>query len=145
MTIKVDMAKAYNRIEWDILISILKAHGFSEDMGKQVYGYVSLVYYSVLTNGSPYEFFARSRGVHQGDPMSPPLFIITTNLLSRILARAETQGRINGVKISRTSSRITHLMYADDLLIYCKTDKNEVIAVKECLDLYCKWTGQRID
>lgn len=90
MTIKVDMAKAYNRIEWNILISILKVHGFSEDVGKQVYGCVSLVYYSVLTNGSPYGFFAGSRGIHQGDPMSPPLFIITIDLLSRILVRAET-------------------------------------------------------
>lgn len=76
--------------------------------------------------------------------MSPAMFIILSDLQSWILAKAEVKGRISGVKISRTSS-ITHLVYVDDLLIYYKTDKEEALAFKECLDQYCRWFGQRIN
>lgn len=80
-------------------------------------------------------------GLHM-DLISPALFTLLANLLSRIFARAENDGRILGIKISRTSPQILHLMYADDHLIYCKVNKEEAGEVKKCLDQYCLWTGQ---
>lgn len=69
--------------------------------------------------------------------MSPALFTIILDLLSRIFVTEEDEGRISGIKVSRTSPCITHLMYADDLIIYCKVDRDETLVVKECLDQYC--------
>lgn len=59
--------------------------------------------------------------------------------------RAEVNGKISGVKISRGSPRITHVMYADDLVIYCKASEEEALEVISCLNLYCEWTGQKIN
>lgn len=98
---------------------------------------LSTVHYLVLVNGMPNGFFPGFRGIRQGDPLSPALFTLLAHLLSRILPRAEDVGFISGVKISRSSPRITHLMYADDLVIYSKAHTSEAIEIKKCLDLYC--------
>lgn len=106
---------------------------------------MSSAYFSVLVNGSFYGFFPSTQGIRQGDPLSPALFTILLDLLSRILSRAEHEGKISSVKTAQTAPRVSHLMYADDLVIYCKIDLEETIEIKNCLDLYCKWTGQRIN
>lgn len=143
--IKVDIAKVYDRVEWDVLKIVLLAHGFSIEFYDCIMECISSTQFSVLVNGSPSGFFHSSRGIRQGDPMTPALFVLLADLLSRILARAERADTISGVKISLTSPRITHLMYADDLVIYCKAKQEEVSEVKRCLDLYCQWSGQRIN
>lgn len=75
----------------------------------------------------------------------PAQFTLLVDLPSRILSKAKSEGKISGVKVSRTSPRISHLMYANDLLIYCKADMDEALGIKACLDQYCEWTGQRIN
>lgn len=90
-------------------------------------------------------FNSYSRGIRQGDPLSPVLFSLMTNIMFRILSRAEAEGKLSGIKISRTSPRITYLMYADDLVIYCKTNIYETQVVKSCLDLYHQWSRQQIN
>lgn len=145
MVIKVDMAKAYDMVEWPILICILKHHSFSELFCKLLLECLSTAHYSVLINGSPCGFFPSSRGIRQGDLISPTLFTISSDLLSKILARSESLGRISGIKVSRGSPHITHLMYADDLVIYCKANEKEVWEAESCLNLYCQWTGQKIN
>lgn len=145
LAIKVNMAKAYDLVEWNILKTIILAHGFSYKFCELIMECVSLAYFSVLVNGSPCGFFQGSRGIRQEDPISPTLFVLLADLLSRILSRAKREGKISGIKISRTSPRITYLMYADDLVIYCKAKYEEVREVKACVDLYCQWSGQRIN
>lgn len=144
MAIKVDMAKAYDRVEWHILGTIIAAHDFSNHFGNLIARVIFTVHYFILVNGSPCGFFPSTRGIRQGDPVSPALFTLVVDLLSRILARFESASKLSGVKISRTSSRITHLMYADDLVIYCKANTVEDLEVKRCLELYYSWTGQCI-
>lgn len=65
--------------------------------------------------------------------MSPASFTIYLNLLSRSLAQVEQDGLISGVKILRQSSKITHVMYVDDIVIYCKATFKETLEVKKCL------------
>lgn len=77
--------------------------------------------------------------------LSPALFTIFSDLLSRILARAEAQGKLSGIKVSRLSPKITHLMYADDLVLYCKANTEEAAEAITCLQSYCSWTGQEIN
>lgn len=83
-----------------------------------------------------------------GDLLSPALFTILFDLLSRILSRAEQQGRIHGIKVGRACPPISHLMYADDLVdlvIYCRADPQEASAVFECLHQFCACSGQQIN
>lgn len=145
MVVKVDMAKAYDKVEWSVLVGILLRHGFDNQFCQLLLECMSTTTYSILINGSPCGFFPSSRGLRQGDPISPTLFTFLSDLLSRILARAEANGSISGVKIARGSPRISHLMYADDLTIYCQANTEEATTVMSCLQLYCDWTGQSIN
>lgn len=95
----------------------------------------------MLVNGSPHSFFTSSCGIRLGDPLSSAFFTFLADLFFRILARAEQEGRINGVKVSRIAPRVSHLMYTDDLVIYCKADVLEAEEVKKYLNLYCLWSG----
>lgn len=133
MAIEVDMAKAYDMVEWDVLKRVLQTHGFQDEFCNLVYSCISSAHFSILLNGSLVGFFQSSRGIRQGDPLSPALFTIMADLLSRILARAADDVTISWIEISRTSPLITHLMYVD------------ASEIKRCLAMYCKWTGQRIN
>lgn len=137
MAIKIDMAKAYDKVEWSVLMAILKQHGFNDRVCDMIMECLSTTLYSILINGSPVGFFPSTRGLRQGDPISPALFTILADLLSRILAKFEMDGKLNGVKIARGSPRITHLMYADDLVIYCQAVEDEAKEVFNYLHTYC--------
>lgn len=70
MAVKVDMANAYDMVEWDILNAIILAHGFSPTFDSLIHQCISSAYFSVLINGSSCGFFPSSRGIRQGDPIS---------------------------------------------------------------------------
>jgi hypothetical protein len=81
---------------------------------------ISTAQFSVLVNGTPCGFFPSSRGLRQGDPLSPFLFIIVMEALSRLLARARDGGFILGFDVGRINHiSISHLLFADDTLILC--------------------------
>lgn len=145
MAIKIDLVKAYDRVEWRVLLQIIRQFGFAEQFIKMVTAFIETPLFSIMINGAPFGYFKSSRDIRQGDPMSPGLFSIFSDLLSRILARAANEGKFSGIKISRYSPIVTHLMYADDLVIYCKADPSEVQALTDCLKLYGEWSGQEIN
>lgn len=145
MAIKIDLAKTYDRVERKMLIHMLFVLGFEKKFTDLIHSCISSPLFSILINGVPFGYFKAERGIRQGGPMSPGLFTAFSDLLFRILARAEHEGKISGIKISRCSPRVTHLMYADDLVIYCKADLNEDKEVINCLQLYCSWIGQAIN
>lgn len=94
---------------------------------------MSSVSYSILLNGSPYGFFKPSRGLRQGDPLSLLLFIIGSKVFSRLLSRKESHGNLHGISIGRGVPPISHLLYANDLLIFAKLMFGKL---KFCLHAY---------
>lgn len=145
MAIKIDMAKAYDRVDWSLLRSILALHGFSPPFIDLISNCISTPSFSILVNGSPHGLFNASRGIRQGDPLSPTLFIVFFDLLSRIITKAEEEGKVHGVKVSQSSPPISHLMYADDLTIYCRASANEAREISKCLRLFSEWSGQAVN
>lgn len=125
MVVRIDMAKAYDKVDWSTLLGILNCHGFGKNFCNMIQECISTISYSILINGSPCGFFKSTRGIRQGDHLSPALFTILSDILSRLLARVEALGKLTGVKISRCSLRISHLMYANDLVIYCQATPHE--------------------
>jgi hypothetical protein len=83
--------------------------------------------------------------LRQGDPLSPFLFILGTEVLSRLLLRQESQGLLSGVKIAKNCSLISHLLFADDLILFAKATSAEANSLKAVLDQYCAWSGQAIN
>ncbi|XP_059446685.1 uncharacterized protein LOC132178252 [Corylus avellana] len=98
--------------------------------------------FSIFINGSLFGKFYPERGLRQGDPLSHFLFILDSEVLSRLLFREESIGNIRGMKIARRSPAIHHLLFADDLLIFGKASLLEANSIKSCLDKYCSWPGQ---
>lgn len=97
---------------------------------------------SFLVNGAPYGLLKPSRGIRQGDPLSLFLFVIYIEIISRFLAEQENLGIPKGVKISRTSPAVSHLLYVDDLIIYCGSTDEDALCIKNIIEKYSLWSSQ---
>ena len=86
--------------------------------------------------------FRPSRGLRQGDPLSPYLFIMCQEVLSRLIDREFFKGAINGVKMNMAGPTFTHVMYADDIMLFAKVNSREVKVLDDCLVTYCDWSRQ---
>jgi hypothetical protein len=122
---KLDLEKAYDHVNWNFFIYMLRRCGFSDRWRRWIFACISSVRFSILVNGSPRGFFHSSWGLRQGDPLSPLLFLLVMEALSRMLAKAMERGFISGFSIDNSienSVTISHLLFADDTLIMCGVD-----------------------
>ncbi|GJT47912.1 zinc finger, CCHC-type containing protein [Tanacetum coccineum] len=113
---KVDFEKAYDSINWEFLLNIMKRMGFGIKWCKWVENCLKSSSMSVLVNGSPTEEFKLERGIRQGDPLSPFLFILAAEGLNAIVNEAVEKGIFRGVRVGRNRVVISHLQYADDTI-----------------------------
>jgi hypothetical protein len=141
MALKLDMSKAYDRVEWVFLETIMRRLGFNDKWVDLIMVCVRTVTYSVLINGVPHGLIKPTRGIRQGDPLSPYLFILCAEGLSSILHKAEREGRISGLAIATRGTKINHLFFADDSFLFCKANFVEWGNVQEILDVYEKASG----
>ena len=109
MALKLDMSKAYDRVEWIFLKTILLKMGFQESWVALIMECVSTVSYSILVNGEPKGLIRLTRGLRQGDPLSPYLFLFCAEGLNAILRSAATHRDIHDFSICRNGPKLTHL------------------------------------
>lgn len=136
MALKLDMSKAYDRIEWKFLEAILRKMGFCDWWVYLVMQCVTTVSYSVVHGEYEMGPIIPTRGIRQGDPLSPYLFIICAEGLSSLISKYEAKQWIHGIKVCRKAPIISHMLFADDSYFYCKADTTEVSKVLELLDVY---------
>lgn len=98
--------------------------------------YVTTVSYSILIIGEPKPIFKPTRGIYQGDPLSPYLFIIYTEAFSSLLCHAERMGCISSVAIGSGLVAINHLLFADNCLLFCQANSIEWSNMVSRLNLY---------
>ena len=113
MIFKIDFEKALDSVRWDFLDDILKSFGFGDKWRSWIAGCLNSAKGSVLVNGSPTSEFLFHKGLKQGDPLSPFLFILVMESLHRSFSRVRDAGLYKGISIKNSFS-ITHLFYADD-------------------------------
>jgi hypothetical protein len=140
MAVNIDMEKAFDKMEWSFLLGILTKLGFHPTWINWIRLCISTSSFSVLLNGSPFGLFSPSRGLRQGDPLSPFLFIIGIEVISRLLHQ-----RLRDFKITRSCLPLNHLLFADDLVIFTTVTFSEAIIIKGCLNKYSFWSGQTIN
>ncbi|KAL3628348.1 hypothetical protein CASFOL_027394 [Castilleja foliolosa] len=142
MAIKIDLTIAFDRVEWRLLFVIMKQFGFCDSFINWISECLTTSSLSFILNGSPFGNFKPSRGIRQGDPLSPFLFVIYIELLSRLLAREESLNNFKGIKISRTAPSISHLLYADDLVIFCRATLEDALCINRILSSFSSWSSQ---
>ena len=139
------MSKAYDRVEWVFLERIMCHLGIEERLIKIIMACVQSVAYVVLLNGQPVGNIKPTRGLRQGDPLSPYLFLLCAMGLQSLIHQAEMDGHIRGVAICRNGHKVSHLFFADDSVLFCRATKAECNKILEILEVYEKGSGQKIN
>jgi hypothetical protein len=122
--------------------------GFGSRWRKWIEACISSVQFSVVINGSLEGFFTNSRGLRQGDPLSPLLFLLVMEVLSRMLKRAESEGLFHRFSVGCNASNglhISHLLYADDTILFCDADMSQLLYVQMVLTCFEVATGLRVN
>ncbi|KAL5563737.1 hypothetical protein UlMin_033484 [Ulmus minor] len=130
MALKLDMEKAYDRVEWDFIQRVMDKLGFSTGWTKKIMACISSISYSFLFNGQRFGHLNPSRGLHQGDPLSPYLFLLCGEGLSSLLHQYEQSGRIHGLKCGLRGPIISHILFADDSLLFLEAKTTTYAALK---------------
>ena len=105
---------------------------------------VTSVRFSILVNGSSEGFFGSSRGLRQGDPLSPLLFLLIMEVLSRLLRKTKESNLIQGFHVGAMNSvgvRISHLLFANDTILFCDAFMEQLLSIRLVLSCFQVFTG----
>ena len=145
MSIKLDMSKAFDRVEWNFIKGVMVKLGFANKWIDLIMHCVSFVSYLVIINGEAQGNIIPSRGIWQGDPLSPCLFLLCVEGLSALIHEAARNRQINGISICKGCPRITHLFFTDDNLLFCKAKDQECQNLVNILNNYEVASRQKIN
>jgi hypothetical protein len=145
---KLDIEKAFDHVNWGFLLYLLRRCGFGVKWCSWIAQCISTARFSVLVNGTPSGFFSSSRGLRQGDPLSPLLFVIVMEALSRMLSSSIDRGFLSGFSMgSRLSEEviISHLLFADDTLVFCEANPDHLRFLRMVLLCFEAVSGLKIN
>lgn len=142
---KIDISKAYDRLEWSFIRSMMEKFGFSAMWIARIMKLISSVSYSFIRDGTIFGEVILQRGVRQGDPISPYIYIMCAEGLSSIIRRHEEMGLLHGCTIARGAPTISHLLFAGDCYLFFRATKTEAGVMKRILCRYERLSGQMIN
>ncbi|XP_057744794.1 uncharacterized protein LOC130962625 [Arachis stenosperma] len=140
-----DRIAAYDKLSWDFIKVRLKELKLPVKVIQIIMHCVNSVSYNVLWNGNKTEEFIPKRGVRQGDPISPYLFVICMDKLSQLIEELVHLGEWKPMAAGRRGPRISHLIFADDVLLFTEASQEQMQRVKEVLEKFCKASGLKIN
>lgn len=140
--LKIDLSKAFDRIEWSFIADALRRKGFHGNFIRLVLSCINSANFSVIINGQSYGYFSAQRGIRQGCPLSPYLFVLAINELSNQLTEAIQREYISGIKLGPNGPPIHSLMYADDLIITGQAQVEEAQKISDIIRDFCNKSGQ---
>jgi hypothetical protein len=145
---KLDMEKAYDHVDWNFLLYLLRRCGFGERWCSWIKHCISSVRFSVLINDVPSDFFGSSCGVRQGDPRSPFLFVLVMEAFTRMLGAFISRGLISGFTVGSSELNqvnVSHLLFADDTLVFCGANESQIRYVGALLVCFEAVTGLKVN
>jgi hypothetical protein len=144
LALKIDIRKAFDTLDWDFLLLVLKSFGFNQVFCNWIKNILNSAKLSLIINGKVTGFFNVTRGVRQGDPLSPLLFCIAEEVLSRSISLLVDNGKLDCITGPRGMSLPSHAFFADDIMIFCKGSKKNALAVASLFLEYAANSGQII-
>ncbi|KAL5704963.1 hypothetical protein ACHQM5_023319 [Ranunculus cassubicifolius] len=142
-TIKIDLTKAYDFVRWEAIEHMMRIKGFPGKMIDWIKACYSTLFYSIIVSGEPHGFFNGTREIRQGDPLSPLLFVLVMEIFSKLMDSKVLDGFTPHPKCK--DPLVTHLCYADDLMIFSAGDVESAVAIKKVLDDFKKNSGLSTD
>ncbi|KAJ9682618.1 hypothetical protein PVL29_018523 [Vitis rotundifolia] len=145
---KLDIEKAYDKVDWTFILTVMQKMGFGEKWIRWIRWCISTASFSILVNGTPTGFFQSSRGLRQGDPLSSYLFVIAMEVFSVFLKRAVEGGFLSGCRVKGRREEgvlISHLLFADDTLVFCNPSQDHLTYLSWLLMWFEAVSGLRIN
>ncbi|KAL5561194.1 hypothetical protein UlMin_030941 [Ulmus minor] len=136
MALKLDMSKAFDRVEWKFFEAVMVKMGFVESWILKIMNCISSVSFSFLLNGDVKGNITPGMGLRQGDPLSPFLFLLCYEGLSYLLKKMENDDRLHGLKFSRGALTVSHLLFADDSFIFMDANIDDARVLCDVLKFY---------
>lgn len=134
MALKIDLEKAYDRVRWDFLQETLVYFGFPDSWVKLIMACVRSTSFAVLWNGEKTDSFEPQRGLRQGDPISPYLFVLCMERLGHLIMSEVQRGSWKPVTLGKGGPSISHLFFADDLFLFGRATENQAHRIRKVLD-----------
>ncbi|KAL6144809.1 hypothetical protein ACLB2K_055499 [Fragaria x ananassa] len=145
VAIKVDITKAFDTLSWDFLAHVLQAFGFHHVFVTWVRNLLHSAKLSLQINGRSVGFFSCGRGVCQGDPLSPLLFCLAEEALSRGISYLMNSGQLHPISSPRGTRAPSHSLFADDIIVFCRGDRRSLAVIMDFLGEYGVNSGQVIN
>ncbi|GJR17132.1 RNA-directed DNA polymerase, eukaryota, reverse transcriptase zinc-binding domain protein [Tanacetum coccineum] len=139
--IKIDIHKAYDTISWDFLKEVMLMVGFHETMVNWIMTCITSASFSICVNGEVNRFFKGGRGLRQGDPISPYLFTLVIKAFNMIMIKNISESGKFKYHYGCKELKLTHMCFADDLMILCNGDTESLKVVKKSLDDFSGVSG----
>lgn len=140
MILNIYLEKAFDQTSWLYIRMLLTHLGFPNLLINWIMCCINSVSYNVLINGAATNFFNTERGLRQGCPLSPLLFLLVMEVLSRCLIDERDKGRLRGIKITYNFI-LTHLLFFDNIIIFMNGSLFDIMEVNSILQFFCKATG----
>ncbi|XP_026420067.1 uncharacterized protein LOC113316049 [Papaver somniferum] len=141
--LKLDITQAFDTVSWTFILEVFRRYGFSESWCDWILQILKSARILVLVNGSPEGFFSIGRGLRQGDPLSPIIFVLIEDVLRRNITKLFKEGKMTHM-VNRKGIAPTHLFFADDIMIFCKDNMKSLRNLVDLLGLYQRASGQTI-
>lgn len=134
--LQLDMSKAFDRVNWSYLLKVLVAYGFSDKWLALIFNCISSNFFSISFSGNTFGYFRSSRGLRQGDPISPLLIILSEEPFSRDLSKLYSIGALKPYTMPKDCQVISHLLYADYVLLFANGEKRNLKKLLNFIKLY---------
>lgn len=145
MILKIDLEKAFYRIEWYYIRDIMSFSNFPTKFSNLIMFCITTSFISIIVNGDTIDYFKPSWGIRQGGPISPYIFILCMERLFRTIDEVVGNKTWNPIGISMTGPKISHLFFDDDLTLLSRADPLSCVTISRILNEFCSNSGQKLN
>ena len=145
MAIKIDLEKAYDRVNWHFLLECLEELNLPVEFRQLIMLCVNSPSMQLLWDGEKADSFEPSRGLRQGDPISPYLFVIIIEKLAHLIQLAINDEEWKPIRLTKNGPPISHLFFADDIILFAEASIEQATVIQNCLNKFCQSSGMVVN